>query len=256
MENVFRVCIAWYKHERGWENSRQLRKTSTSSRVCITVSNSSSPSSLYIRLCKRSKKVFFWFYKITFSKNYNAGKDLRKFILLIKTYLATTLTDNGISQLTHQNLHFKIWWWRVYNSCILTSHDQVYIFSCNHASRPIRPCVLSLLFYNKIISLSLFFSPESLSTNLKLLHTLWFTLFPADIDSKENSMGLQENVKNVFQPSNVALEVVLVCWTLLGQLRWGLKTLYTIFTGDRLKIRLRLSLPRGCPLTSEAVWRS
>ena len=32
-------------------------------------------------------------------------------------------------------------------------------------------------------------------------------------------MGLQENVKNVFQPSNVALEVVLVCWTLLGQLR-------------------------------------
>ena len=42
IENVFRVCIAWYKHERGWENSRQLR--TVSSRVCITVSNSPNPS--------------------------------------------------------------------------------------------------------------------------------------------------------------------------------------------------------------------
>ena len=46
------VCIAWYKHERGWENSRQLCKPSTSSRVCITVSNSPNPSRVYIRLCK------------------------------------------------------------------------------------------------------------------------------------------------------------------------------------------------------------
>ena len=30
------VCISWYKHSRGWENSRQLCKPSTSSRVCIT----------------------------------------------------------------------------------------------------------------------------------------------------------------------------------------------------------------------------
>ena len=30
------VCIAWYKHWRDWENFRQLRKASTSSRVCIT----------------------------------------------------------------------------------------------------------------------------------------------------------------------------------------------------------------------------
>ena len=29
------VCIAWYKHSRGWENSRQLCNPSTSSRVCI-----------------------------------------------------------------------------------------------------------------------------------------------------------------------------------------------------------------------------
>ena len=46
------VCIAWYKHSRGWENSWQLCKPSTSSRVCITVSNSPNPSRVYIRLCK------------------------------------------------------------------------------------------------------------------------------------------------------------------------------------------------------------
>ena len=34
------VCIAWYKHSRGWENSRRLRKNETKSRVCISVSNS------------------------------------------------------------------------------------------------------------------------------------------------------------------------------------------------------------------------
>ena len=38
------VCISWYKHSRGWENSRQLCKPSTSSRVCVTVSNSPNPS--------------------------------------------------------------------------------------------------------------------------------------------------------------------------------------------------------------------
>ena len=49
------VCIAWCKHSRRWENSRQLCKPSTSSRVCITVSNSPSPSRVYIRLCKHRK---------------------------------------------------------------------------------------------------------------------------------------------------------------------------------------------------------
>ena len=61
----FCICIAWYKHERGWENSRQLCIPSTSSRVCITVSNSTNPSRVYIRLCKYRKKVFYRFYKIT-----------------------------------------------------------------------------------------------------------------------------------------------------------------------------------------------
>ena len=50
------VCIAWYKHERGWENSRQLCKPETKSRVCITVSNSPNPSRVYIRLCKHGKR--------------------------------------------------------------------------------------------------------------------------------------------------------------------------------------------------------
>ena len=65
IENVFRVCIAWYKHERRWENSRQLCKPDTKSRVWITVENSPNPSSVYIRLCKHRKKVFYCFYKIT-----------------------------------------------------------------------------------------------------------------------------------------------------------------------------------------------
>ena len=55
-----------YKHERGWENSRQLCKPETKSRVCITVENSPNASSAHIRLCKHRKKVFYCFYKITF----------------------------------------------------------------------------------------------------------------------------------------------------------------------------------------------
>ena len=68
IEDVFRVCIAWYKHEKGWENSRPLCKPETKSRVCITVENSPNASSVYIRLCKHRKKVFYCFYKITFPK--------------------------------------------------------------------------------------------------------------------------------------------------------------------------------------------
>ena len=63
---IIGICIAWYKHERGWENSRQLYKPETKSRVCITVENSPNPSSVYIRQCKHRKKVFYYFYKITF----------------------------------------------------------------------------------------------------------------------------------------------------------------------------------------------
>ena len=43
--------------------------------VCTTVENSPNPSSVYIRLCKHRKTVFYGFYKITSSQSYNAGKD-------------------------------------------------------------------------------------------------------------------------------------------------------------------------------------
>ena len=57
IENFFScVCISCYKHSRGWENSRQLCKPETKSRVCITVSNSPNPSRVYIRLCKHEKR--------------------------------------------------------------------------------------------------------------------------------------------------------------------------------------------------------
>ena len=53
---------------RGLENSRHLCKPSTSSRFCVTVENSPNPWSVYIRLCKHRKKVFYCFYKITFPR--------------------------------------------------------------------------------------------------------------------------------------------------------------------------------------------
>ena len=57
------VCIPRYKHSRGWENSRQLCKRSTSSWVCINVSNSPNPSRVYIRLCKLGKLFLLLKYK-------------------------------------------------------------------------------------------------------------------------------------------------------------------------------------------------
>ena len=63
IKNVFRVCIAWYKHERSWQNSRQLCKPETNLRVCITVENSPYASSVYIRLCKHRKEFSIAFIK-------------------------------------------------------------------------------------------------------------------------------------------------------------------------------------------------
>ena len=50
------VCISWYKHSRGWENSRPLCKPETKSSVCTKVSNSPNPSRVYIRLFKHGKR--------------------------------------------------------------------------------------------------------------------------------------------------------------------------------------------------------
>ena len=58
------------------------------------------PARHFVKLTHKDKNltikpvlnVFYCFYKITSSKNYNVGKDLKKKInLLIKTYLPTTL---------------------------------------------------------------------------------------------------------------------------------------------------------------------
>ena len=103
--------------------------------VCITVEKSPNPSHVYIRLCKHRKNVFFCFYEITSSKNYNAGKDKKKSFFWSKGIFLQHWFHNGISQLTNENFDFKIWWWRVYNSCISTSHKRVYILSCKHSER-------------------------------------------------------------------------------------------------------------------------
>ena len=96
------VCISWYKHSRGWENSRQLCKPSTLSQVCITVSNSPNPSRVYIRLCKHEKRFlllkcprathpfgvfdiarYTWLYVIVFSY---CNQNLRRTPLIKKAY--------------------------------------------------------------------------------------------------------------------------------------------------------------------------
>ena len=43
IEHFFRIYIASSKHSEGWENSRKLCKPSTTSRVCIAISNSPNP---------------------------------------------------------------------------------------------------------------------------------------------------------------------------------------------------------------------
>ena len=61
----FHICIAWCKHARSWENSRQLCKPVMKSRVCITVENFPNNWSVDIRLCKHRKKFSYCFHKIT-----------------------------------------------------------------------------------------------------------------------------------------------------------------------------------------------
>ena len=72
---------------------------------------------------------------------------IKKFILLIKTYLPTTLIWQWHFSTDQSKLIFwKSGDWRcgVYN---FTSHNHVYILSCKHASQPIRTRVLSWLLY-------------------------------------------------------------------------------------------------------------
>ena len=76
------TCVIWgyikcvmFKDERGGENSRQLCKLETKSKVCITVKNSPNAPSIYIRPRKQRKKVFYCFYKMNFPR-----KDAKLFL--------------------------------------------------------------------------------------------------------------------------------------------------------------------------------
>ena len=61
------VCIAWYKHSRGWENSWQLCKPLTSSRVYIPVLNL---SHFYLGLCKHRKRFLLLKWHLSFLSVY------------------------------------------------------------------------------------------------------------------------------------------------------------------------------------------
>ena len=93
------VCIAWYKHERGWVNSRQLCKPETKSRVCVTVENSPNPLSVYIRLCKHRKKVFCCLYKTTFLRKnaqlFVTAVSKREILTSRKVLYTKSCTRNG-----------------------------------------------------------------------------------------------------------------------------------------------------------------
>ena len=68
------------------EKRRMEKKPETKSRVCTTVESSPNPSSVYIRLCKHRKKVFYWLYKINFPR-----KNAKLFVMaLIKREILTS----------------------------------------------------------------------------------------------------------------------------------------------------------------------
>ena len=120
IENVFCVCVAWYKHDRGWENSRRLCKPETKSRVCITVENSPNPSCVYIRLYRQ--KVFYCFYKIT------SPRKKRK-------TLCMTLIKREILTKSCTRKRFQI------RACVIsaqTKHvDVTTMFTYSHANTPL-----------------------------------------------------------------------------------------------------------------------
>ena len=58
IEHFFHVYIIFSKHSEGWENSGKLYKPLTTSRVCITLSNSPNPPCVKMRLCKQEKVLY------------------------------------------------------------------------------------------------------------------------------------------------------------------------------------------------------
>ena len=103
-------------------------KSETKSRVWKTVENSPNPWSVCIKLCKHRKKRFLLLFKNNFLYKLQRGETWENSYYWSKRIFLQHKLD--ISQLTNQNLHLKIWWWamwRVYNSCIFTSHNPVYL---------------------------------------------------------------------------------------------------------------------------------
>ena len=99
----------------GWENSRQLCKPETKSRVCITVENSANPSRGYIKLCKHRKKVFYCFYKIFLKMNSTNEGILFIDFLIQKDFLNTRsiqwsflLTNQKAHLITHEPMKFRV----------------------------------------------------------------------------------------------------------------------------------------------------
>ena len=78
----------------------------------------------------------------------------------------------------------------------------------------------------KLNAIYSYLSPERLCTSLRLLHTLWFTLYHGSLEKKNESVEdsgrkeLRQEWKAVRLPPNVALECALVCWTMLENLRY------------------------------------
>ena len=140
----------------------QLCKPETKSRVCITVENSLNPSSVWIRLYKHGKNVFYCFYKILSSKNYNAGKDKKLHFTdqNVSSYNInlTWHFSADQSKVTFENLVIGVtaclrFTTRVsFRSPVLifTSHNLVYILSRKHASRPITARVPFSFFINTL----------------------------------------------------------------------------------------------------------
>ena len=81
------VSFLWLIGNKDWENSRQLCKPETKSKVCITVENSPTPQ-VFISAMQTRKKVSYCFYKITLPRE--KRKTLVLYIALIKREILTS----------------------------------------------------------------------------------------------------------------------------------------------------------------------
>ena len=90
------------------------------------------------------------------------------------------------------------------------------------------PTSLWQFYYNKAPFFP--FSPEKVDTCLNLLYTLWFTLHRGHVGKRteaansKDEKDIDKEEKAVRLPPNVAQECTLVCWTLLEQLGYELKS--------------------------------